>query len=224
MSLVTFKDLCIDVNDTDTEASFWARVLGLDVQEADGSTELVLRGSEPQQTLWPCVVPEAKTVKNRVHLDVWAPSLDDVPGTRLTEPGELPWTVFADPEGNEFCVFVRADVGRYRLKDLEVDSVDHAAIAAWWARVLGGTVHDDDGEYSYVSDVPGAPFEDIDFVTVPEPKTVKNRLHWDVTLRPGVSIADLVEAGATVLRERDDEIRWTVMADPEGNEFCVFDA
>jgi predicted enzyme related to lactoylglutathione lyase len=35
-------------------------------------------------------------------------------------------------------------------------------------------------------------------------------------------VGDLEAAGATVLREQDGEIRWTVMADPEGNEFCVF--
>ncbi len=54
---------------------------------------------------------------------------------------------------------------------------------------------------------------------MPEPKTAKNRIHWDVTVE---SVDDLVGAGATVLRERDDEISWTVCADPEGNEFCAF--
>jgi hypothetical protein len=50
---------------------------------------------------------------------------------------------------------------------------------------------------------------------VPEPKTVKNRIHWDVY----GTVADFEAAGATVLWEMP---RWTVMADPEGNEFCVF--
>jgi len=54
---------------------------------------------------------------------------------------------------------------------------------------------------------------------VPEPKTVKNRVHWDVF----GDVDRLVEAGARVLRERGGDISWTVMADPEGNEFCVFD-
>ena len=40
--------------------------------------------------------------------------------------------------------------------------------------------------------------------------------------RPDGDADDLVAAGAVVLRAQDDEIRWTVMADPEGNEFCVF--
>jgi hypothetical protein len=44
---------------------------------------------------------------------------------------------------------------------------------------------------------------------------VKNRLHWDV----GGDVADFESRGATVL---DEQPRWTVMADPEGNEFCIF--
>jgi len=58
---------------------------------------------------------------------------------------------------------------------------------------------------------------------VPEPKTVKNRMHWDVVLPEGVASPQaLVDAGATVLRSPDDDIRWWILADPEGNEFCAF--
>ena len=57
------------------------------------------------------------------------------------------------------------------------------------------------------------------FGAVPEPKTVKNRIHWDVW----GDTSELLAAGATLLRARDDhEIGWDVLADPEGNEFCVF--
>ena len=54
---------------------------------------------------------------------------------------------------------------------------------------------------------------------MPEPKTVKNRIHWDVS---AAAVQPLLDAGATLLRARDDEISWHVLADPEGNEFCVF--
>jgi hypothetical protein len=57
------------------------------------------------------------------------------------------------------------------------------------------------------------------FAHVPEPKTAKNRVHWDVTV---ADLAPLVDAGATVLREPDDDIDWHMLADPEGNEFCAF--
>jgi predicted enzyme related to lactoylglutathione lyase len=63
------------------------------------------------------------------------------------------------------------------------------------------------------------PFEGISFVPVPEPKTAKNRIHIDVTTD---DLDAVVSAGAAVLRRQDDEIGWTVLADPEGNEFCAF--
>ena len=54
---------------------------------------------------------------------------------------------------------------------------------------------------------------------VPEPKTVKNRIHWDVDAD---DVQRLVDPGATVLREPDDAVSLDVLADPEGNEFCAF--
>jgi hypothetical protein len=56
---------------------------------------------------------------------------------------------------------------------------------------------------------------------VPEPRTVKTRVHLDLRLAgPGPDA--LVDAGAAMLRERDGDIGWWVLADPEGNEFCAF--
>ncbi|MCL3819914.1 VOC family protein [Aeromicrobium wangtongii] len=222
MPIVTFKDLIIDANDVSAMEGFWSRALHLDSEffEEDGSA--VLRGTRQSQTVWINLVPEAKTVKDRVHLDLCAESLDDFAGVpQVTEDGEFPWTTFTDPEGNEFCVFV-GDRRSPGLKDVVVDSVDHRAIGAWWAEVWGGTLGEDD-EYTYLDDIPGAPVESFDFVPVPEPKTVKNRIHWDVVLEPGASVDDLVAKGATVLAEPTEDEQWTVMADPEGNEFCVFE-
>ena len=56
------------------------------------------------------------------------------------------------------------------------------------------------------------------FAPVPEPKTVKNRIHWDVET---TDVQALLDRGATVLRGPDDDIDWHVLADPEGNEFCA---
>ncbi len=63
------------------------------------------------------------------------------------------------------------------------------------------------------------PYERLTFGTVPERKTVKNRIHWDVR----ADVEEMAAAGASMVRAKDDEIGWTVMTDPEGNEFCVFD-
>ncbi|MPV89545.1 VOC family protein, partial [Georgenia ruanii] len=53
---------------------------------------------------------------------------------------------------------------------------------------------------------------------VPEPNAVKNRMHLDVV----GDVDELVALGARVIRRRDDEIGWDILADPEGNEFCIF--
>ncbi|NRQ49899.1 VOC family protein [Aeromicrobium stalagmiti] len=223
MPLVTFKDLCIDANDVPAIQGFWARVLHLESEFFDDDGSAVLRGARPGQTIWINPVPEPRTVKNRVHLDVVAASLEPFADLeQLSRDGELPWTVFADPEGNQLCVFVQHDRPP-GLKDVGVDCVDPPALATWWAGLWGGELgHDPDGDYSFIDAIPGAPVDSFDFAPVPEPRKVKNRLHWDVVLADGATVADLVAAGATLLAEPTDDTRWTVMADPEGNEFCVF--
>ncbi len=225
MALVTYKDLCIDINDSRPASEFWARTLGLELTGFDDDPEeFKLVGPTPQHTVWPNVVPEPHEVKNRVHIDISARSLDEFDGLkRLSEPGQFPWTVFADPEDNEFCVFVEEEAPDYRLKAVIIDCADPRAMAAWWQHVLGGTLGSNEkNNWHWITDIPGVPFEGLDFVPVPESKTVKNRVHWDVGLNDGVEVSDLEAAGATVLRMPDDEIRWTIMADPEGNEFCLF--
>ena len=99
-----------------------------------------------------------------------------------------------------------------------MDSADPAAIATWWADRFGVAVEhgtDSDGEaFSALTGAPGPPFALV-FGRVPEPKTVKNRLHWDVR----GDVDELLAAGARLLRTPDDDIDWDVLADPEGNEF-----
>jgi hypothetical protein len=225
MALVTYKDLCIDVNDSRPASEFWARTLGLELTGFDDDPdEFKLVGPTPQHTVWPNVVPEPHEVKNRVHIDISARSLEEFDELkRLSEPGQFPWTVFADPEDNEFCVFVEEEAADHRLKAVIVDCADPRAMATWWQQVLGGTLGSNEkNNWHWITDIPGVPFEGFDFVPVPEPKTVKNRVHWDVGLNDGAEVGELEAAGATVLRPPDDEIRWTIMADPEGNEFCLF--
>lgn len=68
-------------------------------------------------------------------------------------------------------------------------------------------------------DVPGAPFFSLVFSAVPEPKTVRNRVHLDATT---TDVQPLTEKGAAVLRTEDGKIDRTVSADPGGDEFCAF--
>jgi predicted enzyme related to lactoylglutathione lyase len=225
MAIARYKDLCIDTSGDEALGRFWASVLGLRF-EPDGHAGALV-GDVPEQRIWMNEVPEPKTAKNRVHIDVNAASIDELvaAGATVLEPAAesgRAWTVLADPEGGEFCAFVRepAELSTYRLFELVIDSVDPRPIASWWAEVFGATLEGrQDNNWWWLTDIPGLPFVSWDFVPVPEPKTVKNRVHWDITVD---SVDDLVTAGATVLREPDDEISWTVCADPEGNEFCAF--
>lgn len=219
-----FKDLCIDVVDGARMARFWSAAAGLEVTtHTDGGS--ILTGPTPRHTVWLNDVPEPKTVKHRVHLDIRAASVAQIAALgaqQSSADGEFEWTVMTDPEGGEFCVFVTDDVPDYRLFEIGVDASNPAEIADWWGTALGANVVHDEGGLSYIDQIPGAPFDSIDFVRVPEAKTVRNRIHWDVTLLRAATVNDLVDKGSRILRPRDKEIGWTVMADPEGNEFCVF--
>ena len=220
----SFKDLCVDAVDPVRLGRFWAAVLGREVCErSDGL--VVLEGPTPHHTVWLAPVPEPVTVKQRVHLDVHAGSVADVvaAGATVLDAASFRWTVLRDPEGGELCAFERAEVPTERLYEVVVDSADPGAAARWWADAIGGRVELDAAEgWAALEDVPGAPFACFVFVPVPEPKTVKNRVHWDLDAAGPGTVEALVGRGARVLRAPDDEISWTVMADPEGNEFCVF--
>jgi hypothetical protein len=225
--LATYKDLCIDATDPGRLGAFWAAALELELRPAgeDSNAAVYLAGATPQHGVWINKVPEPRTVKQRLHLDLNVGSVEELErlGATVVDGDSFPWTVMSDPEGGELCAFVRDGRISQRLYEVGVDCADSAAdahrIASWWARLLGGRAVDDESGFSYVVDIPGAPFESLDFAPVPEPKTVKNRIHLDVSTP---DVAALVEAGASVLRPRDEHIGWTVMADPDGNEFCAF--
>ena len=218
MTIAWFKDLCLDAVDAARIGEFWAAVLGRAWKpQENGDGELT--GPTPGHTIWVNGVPEPKAVKNRVHLDIYARSLADLEALGATVAEPFPrWTVMADPEGGEFCAFLRDEIPAERLHGLVVDCADPGALARWWGSVYGVSVTDNDGWFT-LEGVPGMPITTMDFVPVPEPKTAKNRVHWDVTVP---DVAALISAGATLLRERGGDIGWHVLADPEGNEFCAF--
>ncbi len=222
VGLATFKDLCIDVTDAAVAGTFWAEALGLTFERLDDG-DMRLTGPTPAHTVWVNQVPDVKVAKYRVHFDVHGAGVDELLslGAAVADDTSFRWIVMTDPEGAEFCLFRREEVPDYRLQEIGVDARDHLAMSTWWAEVLGGAVGSDDDEgFSWVESIPNAPFDGIAFAPVPEPKTGKNRIHLDVVAS---DIQPLLDAGATLLRARDDEIDWNVLVDPEGNEFCVFD-
>src|SRR5919112_4720050 len=180
MAAAAYKDLCLDAQDPLRLGRFWAVALGLQLVElADG--DVVLRGPTPQHTVWINRVPEPRTVKHRMHLDVHARAVPDLLDLGASVVEEFPrWTVMADPEGGEFCAFVREEPPEYRLYEVVLDAADHRAVGRWWADLLGGRLVDEDKGFVSISDIPGAPFEYLDIGGVTEPKSAKNRVHPDV--------------------------------------------
>ncbi len=102
-----------------------------------------------------------------------------------------------------------------------VDAADPVSLGRWWAEALGWTVVNDAGDEYEIRLAPDR-LPGLLFVPVSEPKTVKNRLHLD--LRPDDQDAEvdrLVALGARRADVGQGEQPWVVLADPEGNEFCV---
>jgi catechol-2,3-dioxygenase len=115
-----------------------------------------------------------------------------------------------------------------RIAALAVDCLDAEKLADFWCQVLDWQVVERD-EYGVSIAAAGGPFT-IDFLTVPDgPKTSKNRLHLDVRATDRDQEAELqrlLSLGATPADigqgEIDtDDVTWHVLADPEGNEFCL---
>ncbi|MFZ6005317.1 MAG: VOC family protein [Actinomycetota bacterium] len=102
-----------------------------------------------------------------------------------------------------------------------VDARDPVALGRWWQRALGWVVTNDDPEEFEIRASPDR-LPGLLFVRVPESKSIKNRLHLDFRPDDRDAEADrLVALGATRVDIGQGEQSWVVLADPEGNEFCV---
>jgi predicted enzyme related to lactoylglutathione lyase len=234
--------LVIDANDPPRLARFWAAALGWEVAaEEPDEVEVSPPGYDyPDPGALPLVfvpVPEAKTVKDRVHLDLATESAGhqaDVVarlrglGARPLDigQGDVPWVVLADPEGNELCVLeprpVYADTGP--VAAVVVDSPDPAALAGFWKLASGwAQTSSEDGFVAFRSPQGVGPY--LEFLRVGDPKVVKNRVHPDVAPYqgedPAAAVKALQEAGAVPADIGQGDVSWTVLADPQGNEFCV---
>jgi hypothetical protein len=217
---ITYKDLCLDAVDVTVAADFWSRALNMSVEQRGDVVRLV--DGIDEHDVWINPVADPKSVKHRVHLDVNVVSVDDLLALGATVVDDTQrWTVLADPEGGELCAFERDPeelIHHLRLYEVVIDSADPGRIGGWWADRFGVEVqHGDEDDFCWIEGGPGMPWGMV-FTRVPEPKRGKNRVHWDVW---GETSA-LIAAGATLLRARDAEIDWDVLADPEGNEFCAF--
>jgi predicted enzyme related to lactoylglutathione lyase len=115
-----------------------------------------------------------------------------------------------------------------RITSLCVDCTDAHLLAAFWTQVLGWQITGDDEEGVRIQASPDATFA-IDFLVVPDgPKVVKNRLHLDVNPTDCDQVEELhrllaLGARPVEVGQSSDSVpvTWHVLADPEGNEFCL---
>jgi hypothetical protein len=144
----------------------------------------------------------------------------------------MEWRVFG-------ITCVEVDMTMRRLRSIVIDCARPAALARFWADVLGYTVRpydeaalarlraagiDDIAADPSVAILPQDDGPTLWFNLVPEPKVAKNRVHIDVNLENLAQLDHLVGLGARILRPLGavPNEPWVILADPEGNEFCAF--
>ncbi|MFF3204035.1 VOC family protein [Streptomyces sp. NPDC002962] len=230
--------------DSSAVGRFWAEALGWSAYSPGVTTYVGPAGG----LVWPdpialgidvVPVPEPKTsTKNRVHLDLATTSaahqaelvarLQDLGATPVhVGQGEVPWTVLADPEGNEFCVLEPREMYRDTgpIATVVVDCTDPRAMARFWGEATDWTVLDVTDDHASLRSAKGAGGPYLEFLRTPDVKTVPDRLHLDLLPYPGddraAEVARLRALGATDLDLGQGDVPWTCLADPEGHEFCV---
>src|SRR5829696_7225661 len=161
-------------------------------------------------------LPTLKAMSSASFLDGWGP----IPRSRRHR------TTLRSACGARRRVRLRDRPGRVRDVDLiweqvVVDAHDPVALGRWWAEALGWVVAGDAADEFEIRPTPdGVP--GLLFVPVPEEKAGKNRLHLD--FRPVDQTAEverLLSLGARRADVGQRDASWVVLADPEGNEFCI---
>ncbi|MFC6020672.1 VOC family protein [Plantactinospora solaniradicis] len=222
---------------------FWAEALGWSVFRPGVTTYVGPVGD----FVWPdplvvginvITVPERKTTtKNRLHLDLATTSAAHQAelvarlrafGATPADVGQgtVPWTVLADPEGNEFCVLEPREVHRDSgpIAAVVVDCADPQAIARFWGEAIDWTLHEVTDDHAVLRAAQGVgPY--LEFLRTPGVKTVPDRVHLDLLPYPdddkAAEVARLRALGATDLDLGQGDVPWTCLVDLEGHEFCV---
>ena len=230
----------IDCHDHAAQARWWAETLGWTVVDCDADDAAVEPAGRPETdiALVFVPVPEAKSGKNQIHLDlasVTAADQDEIVerlvarGAQRADIGQadVSWVVLTDPEGNEFCVL--APDARFdepgTLDAIVLDAVDPGRLAHFWAEASGWQIHAESHLVATLFPPDGRP-PALDLVAVADPTTGKNRVHLDVAPHIGddrdAEVSRLRRLGAQPADVgQGDDVTWVVLTDPEGNEFCV---
>jgi predicted enzyme related to lactoylglutathione lyase len=239
------ESFTVDARDPMALATWWSEALGWVICfEDDGEVNLCERvdpdGTHPYPELSFVLVERPEDGQERIHLDLNSFSAADQERTveRLRsmgatpadvgQAGDAPFVVLADPEGNHFCVLDPRDEYRHlgTVAGYTVAAHDARSLRDLWAAATGWTVTRDEPDHVVLTPADsGAPIEIITRPTLAS-SGAKDRIHLDVA--PGVdddqdaAVEHLLSLGArrADVGQRGDE-SWVVLADPEGNEFCV---
>jgi predicted enzyme related to lactoylglutathione lyase len=114
-----------------------------------------------------------------------------------------------------------------RVRNLTFDCADAMPLAKFWSAMTGWNIfYDDDPEVVVAPAYPNPDDIGMLFIPVPEGKTAKNRIHFDVEptdCTRDAQVSKAVELGATIVGDfrNEDGSGWVTLGDPEGNEFCI---
>jgi len=221
-----------------TIACFWAELLDWEVT-AERPDEIDVAVPDPDApdvalTFRPTRTP--RSGKNRIHLDLASKSLDHqgvqvdralALGARRLDIGQggVPWTVLADPEGNEFCVLEprEAYVDTGAVAAIVVDTADPPRLAKFWSTAVGWPITHAESRFADIRSITEqGPW--LEFLRTHQDPKHPGRLHLDLIPHPAADPNQEVErlraAGALTLRPNTSHTQ-PVLADPETYEFCL---
>ena len=229
--------------DASAVGRFWAEALGWRACSSGATTYVgpadgLVRPDPVYVGIVVVPVPEPKTAtKNRVHLDLATTSaahqaelvarLEALGATPVDlGQGDVPFTVLADPEGNEFCVLEPREIHRDTgpIAVVPVDCEDPWVMARFWGEAVDWTLLEVTDDHALLRSAEGVgPY--LEFLRTPDAKTAPDRVRLDLLPYPGddkaAEVARLRSLGATDLDLGQGDVPWTCLADPEGHEFCV---
>jgi Glyoxalase-like domain len=229
--------LCFDANDPVRLARFWASTVGWEIYDESSGEIGVLPTDGTRFILVFLPVPEPKTAKNPIHLDLVGESVDDqreivdrliglgAEHVDIGQGSDADHVVLADPEGNEFCVVLRGDfLADTGFIGAVVFEPANPATGHFWGKAIGWpVVYDQDGDVAIRAPDGQGPF--ITFGPPGVAKSGKNRLHLDVAPNADddqvTEVDRLIALGARRIDIGQGDVPWVVCADPDGNEFCV---
>lgn len=228
-------------------ARFWAGLLGREVIEDAGG--VLLPGEDPQLGLRFVPGRAGQLGANRMHLHLTSADLDDQRhtvatavglGGRHVDVGQRPeegHVVLADPAGYEFCVIEPGDGYLAGCGPLgEVTCAGTRQVGLFWSRALGWPLVWDRGEQIAIQSPRGGTkvawdtWDGMPVAPRSEPGAERNRQRFELVPADGdqrAAVEALISLGAARLDARDDSgsdagnDSTVVLADPDGNEFCV---